>query len=553
MKLPWATRVKNFESFRLTDNQWWAISFATNGLLWLALFGFRLAHIPQEFWRWRDDAVITLSHARNFVEFGSIGVSPGGDRVEGFSSPLQFALSSGFFSLFPRDYGLYLDLFVLSSIALSGGFLGSLLFQILSARKLPVERAFVFSTALSACVVAVSTTSWSFLGWFVSGMENPLIVVLGLAILCVISRPRFSIASALAMGLLVALLGVTRVELPAFMLPLVVGVLLAIFRGTGQERGYFLGSLVLIPPAILWLLTHAGRLIYFGDLLPNTALVQGKVADELRLVILAGVTIIVVALLLLLHIAKPGNRFPSSLALGASVAILPLYLLGKNGVLGGRIQFLAEIPLAFSALGIALLGLGFLLRLDSPAEPIDLVIPGIVFLPVAQLLVTGPARLDTHRVSAIAIVFLFTWIATILLRVMAQRDELFQRLPAVNLAFIPIVGGLLVVLGSYSVSSDAPRGLCCFITPNEIEILQVSADFADRNLGEGPIPIVANPDLGKISFAKEAILVDLGWLGDPLFARVSSLRPDLEAQYLQRVALPDILESHGWWSCRHAN
>ena len=50
----------------------------------------RLWSVDEYWWVARDDAVITLSHAKNAADFGSIGVSPG-DRVEGFSSPLQFA------------------------------------------------------------------------------------------------------------------------------------------------------------------------------------------------------------------------------------------------------------------------------------------------------------------------------------------------------------------------------------------------------------------------------------------------------------------------------
>ena len=61
-------------------------------LVWTGLIFARLRSVQENLWIARDDAVITLSHARNAAEFGSIGVSPG-DRVEGFSSPLHFAVA----------------------------------------------------------------------------------------------------------------------------------------------------------------------------------------------------------------------------------------------------------------------------------------------------------------------------------------------------------------------------------------------------------------------------------------------------------------------------
>jgi hypothetical protein len=63
------------------------------GVIFLTLFYLRYSQIPDQFYALRDDGVITLSHGRNWVDYGFIGVSPSGGRVEAFSAPLQFLMS----------------------------------------------------------------------------------------------------------------------------------------------------------------------------------------------------------------------------------------------------------------------------------------------------------------------------------------------------------------------------------------------------------------------------------------------------------------------------
>ena len=61
-------------------------------LLFVFFFFLGYEKIPVHFYRYRDDGVITLSHARNWVDFGFIGVNPSGERVEATSAPLQMLL-----------------------------------------------------------------------------------------------------------------------------------------------------------------------------------------------------------------------------------------------------------------------------------------------------------------------------------------------------------------------------------------------------------------------------------------------------------------------------
>lgn len=61
-------------------------------IVFVTIFSWVYSGIDANLYQFRDDGVITMSHARNWVEYGFIGVNPSGDRVEGFSSPLQFLL-----------------------------------------------------------------------------------------------------------------------------------------------------------------------------------------------------------------------------------------------------------------------------------------------------------------------------------------------------------------------------------------------------------------------------------------------------------------------------
>jgi hypothetical protein len=71
--------------------------------------------------------------------------------------------------------------------------------------------------------------------------------------------------------------------------------------------------------------------------------------------------------------------------------------------------------------------------------------------------------------------------------------------------------------------------------------------------GRSPDPIVANPDLGKVSFSKNLVNVDLGLIGEPVLAKIVRKSPVLVNEYLIDYVSPDILELHGHWSCIYSS
>lgn len=519
----------------------------------MSFFGLRLLSVNENWWKWRDDAVITLSHARNALEEGSIGVSPGGDRNEGYSSPLQFALAFIFFALVRSDYRLYLDLYVTTSIFLIGALFTLLLTQQTRVHVRGNQKALALALLGSGAVALIVMSSWAATGWLISGMENPLVVIAGLILLNLIAKTHRSALHYALLGFGVFLFGISRVELAAFTGPLLFGLLLVLWTeaNTGRQRLIAWGLSIALPIG-LWGVVHLSRLIYFGQLLPNTAFVQEKVPGSTQATFLIGFTLVAGIAILILYLSIP-PRLKTVLFLGAGSFSVGLFFWSRFEDLDGLAGRGVNIPLIAGSLAVVAALLAVNEWLPSSRRSIDVIFLSLTFAPIAQYLVAGPARLDQYRVAGIALVFAAMWLvslaATTVLGVSSRPKPEVSQLVAVGLWAVPLslLGGIAMLESS---SGNQPRGLCCMITPSEERILDVAAGMSSE-FPEGALPIVSNPDLGKISFAKEAIMVDLGWLGDPLLARVYAERNDAVSDYMLHVARPDVVEAHQSWSCRY--
>jgi hypothetical protein len=73
----------------------------------LAVFWAAYRTVPAPYYQNRDDALITFSHARNLADYGIVGVNPSGGRVEGFSTPVQFALFYAAYKAAKIPYALF--------------------------------------------------------------------------------------------------------------------------------------------------------------------------------------------------------------------------------------------------------------------------------------------------------------------------------------------------------------------------------------------------------------------------------------------------------------
>ncbi len=141
------------------------------GLIFVLVFSWAYSGIPDSYYQVRDDGVITLSHARNLVDYGFIGVNPSGGRVEGYSAPAQFFLFAWVYTVLPGiDYATYATAQTVVATFLLGA-LFVLFFQERQALALIL-------TALTALFLAYLRP---FLQWHGSGMENAITHVLFLA------------------------------------------------------------------------------------------------------------------------------------------------------------------------------------------------------------------------------------------------------------------------------------------------------------------------------------------------------------------------------------
>lgn len=253
---------------RLSEGQSF-LTWLLGGLLFVLVFHWAYSDIPGDFYQVRDDGVITMSHARNLVDFGFIGVNPSGGRVEGYSAPTQFFLYVLLYAATGIGYAAYSEAQTVAATFLLGA-LTSLFFR---ERKL-------LALGLTGGVAVFLTYLQPFLLWHGSGMENAVTHVLVLATLLIlfssVRRRLLTISSTLP----IFLASISRIEGIYYIGPLLVGFAGFWFVAFKDLRGVRF-SLIMLG---LWGSFQLWRYWYFGDLLPNTAHAQDiSVADNLRL------------------------------------------------------------------------------------------------------------------------------------------------------------------------------------------------------------------------------------------------------------------------------
>lgn len=226
------------------------------------LLGQALSAVPAELWVHRDDGVITMSHARNLVDFGFIGVNPSGERVEGYSAPVQFLLFAAAYALTHVGYERFASL----QTSLCGMGLGAAsfwLFFIVSRRRL---------LSLAGVVVAalLLRQSATFLMWHGSGMENALTHVLYVSTWAILlrhlERPRVT----LGWAVVPTLAAWSRFESIVHVAPMLVAFAWAHQRAFRNRQGLRLAGVCLSA----WALAFLARAVYFGHWAPNTAYAQ---------------------------------------------------------------------------------------------------------------------------------------------------------------------------------------------------------------------------------------------------------------------------------------
>jgi hypothetical protein len=467
----------------LYRHEWWQQFFQKSPDYWLpalatvVILQLRLHYIPEGFYLDRDDGVITLSSARNLVDFGFLGVSPSGERVEAFSAPLEAA----FFALTYFFTGAEYHTYILWQSLVASFALGLAL--VFFFRSLDFD-----PTTCAAGVLLTSalvTSSGTFMVWHHSGMENCLTHA-GLALLLGIAVHIYRVRSAsLWLALPLVLISYSRVDLVYECAPVL---FLACFFSASRfkERRY----LVLFALFLFgWCSILLFRYSLTGSWLPNTAQAQGiSVVDNLRAIFQEGG--VQRAVPLLLHMLRDNI----AILLCSMLFLLPVMHWRRERAFAG---------LLLLTLGLLALGRAFLF---------------------------GPSRLDPGRT-----VTYLTLIVSLLVSVgvIGMRGWVLLRASFAGVLFITPIAALY---------ESPARQMCCAAAEFE-EYRCALSEIAAR---EGiPRPLVANPDLGAMSFHKTFNIFDLGYLANPV---LSQLRDEESvAKYFFSVIAPDLIEVSPYW------
>ena len=430
----------------------------SGGLIFVVFFYWAYSNIDSSLYEVRDDGVITMSHAKNLVDYGFIGVSPSGGRVEGYSAPVQFFVYAAAYGLTGIGYETYAYV----QTALFTFLLGALFILFFKENR---------ARAVALCVFAafILSTQMPFLLWHGSGMENPIMHVLFLATLLILysfaKDEKINYPIAYLWAIIVFLATIARLESVYHIAPLLV-----IFSGFWLFRfknlsGFYFSFLVFI----LWFSYHLWRYIYFGDLLPNTAYAQ-------------------------------------NISIGDRLLNWQLYL-------DQSIRWSNKIFFSHGAyLLLAVMPFLFFVRRQKVLLLFFLLIGSLVLTAYFHPFVFGKARIDLARTTTHLALFVALGITAIFYfiehRFMAHKKYILWIAPA------SLLVGLLAVfnaVGLYRLHNGATIYIPLhksFAKIAEIESL--------------PRPTIAIPDLGALSWYKQFNILDISYIGTPIRAKVKN-------------------------------
>ena len=472
--------------------------------------------------------------------------------MEGFSAPLQFALATGWFAAGGSGVDGFFVLQIVSSTMLLG-----VAFFVLASIVAP-DRS-LSRRVLGASLVAVPVfASYRFFGWHSSGMENAItnaLLACTLALLALgLRRHRWLWVASTSAGLL----SVSRVEFAFHVAPLLVVAAVLLVRRDGARSSALLP--LLAPAAGVWIVVQGVRLWYFGALVPNSGVAQRiEPIDNVARLLVVVVPLVFAAAII--GIVRRDRRragddsWPRWAALAfatAAVASFALFVVvrGSREVQdeGATLSRLGILPWVFVALAL-------LVAVRPRLVEANWLLLTVIATGTIHLFVFGQARLSEERVVSFVVVPLAAFVVTLVVRL-----DLHQA--AQGLRGAPVCGAAALALCAMAVFAavagpDAyqEEELCCTADAQAARIEQV-ADHIRVDHGI-EIVSVANPDLGALSLRKDVDVTDLGFLGDPVLARLwtesDQWRVTSEVvTYLNEVARPDVVELHGGWACQYA-
>lgn len=239
-----------------------------SGLIFLAVFEIGLHQIPNNYYENRDDGIITLSHAKNLADFGSISVNPSGERVEGFSSPAQFVLYYVVYKISGISYQTYNKYQTIIFTFLLG-------FLFMRFFKTKYILGIIFSI-FSAVMFVLDT---SFLEWHASGMENAIFHFFFLLTIFLLYKMFSERKIYYLFSFFIFFASISRIESMYYVGPILFIFSIFWLKNMKNYKGVYFSLLVLV----FWVIFSLFRYIYFNDFLPNTAFAHGiSILERLR-------------------------------------------------------------------------------------------------------------------------------------------------------------------------------------------------------------------------------------------------------------------------------
>lgn len=451
------------------------------GLIFVVFFYFGFSKIPDEYYQVRDDGLITMSHARNWIDFGFIGTNPSGDRVEGFSAPTQFFLYALIYGLTKISY----DIYTIIQTVVSTFILGALFISFFSENKIQG----IVLTIASAFLLSLHM---SFLQWHGSGMENALTHVLFLATILILYKFIKYGKIVFSLAIVVFFASISRLESVYHIAPLLFIFSLYWYLAYNNLRGFYFSAFVFI----LWSIFNIWRFLYFGDLSPNTAYAQNIIITE---------------------------RLRDWLNWNQSYIDQSIDLSKKIFLYHGGYFLITTLPLLI------------IVRRDRSVVFLFFMIGSLVITSFFNPFIFGPTRLDPVRSTTYFSVLTMLTVSVILYNI-ENKNHQYWIFPYV------LVAGFLAI----KLNAIAPYDMCCTIKYFD-GFRKEFAGIAEKE--QLPLPTIANPDLGVMSWHKQYNIVDLGMLGTPIMAKLKN--DPMLADYFFDYVAPDMIESHEYWTCHY--
>ena len=449
-----------------------------------------------------DDAGVSFVYSRNLALGYGLTSQPGIEPVEGYSNFSWVILMTPFF---------FIDLFnPIVTPKVVSILLVIILFFTLN-RILCISSNYPNSgNFFTLTLLAINT---SFVVWTISGLENPLYVLLLMLIayiLLLLGKDidlKYRLIYITLLALLVSLSAMTRPDGILFLLvPLIILVFDHLVWKPANQNLIIEISIYII----FFILTFGGfitfRFFYFGDIFPNTYYAKGWLLSQFNLI----------------------------------PVLLPIFMLFRIPELFSSVSVRFGIVILISLMIIFF----YLLRFRKMDRSKWLILL-LLFFSASIYVILPPDWMDEFRFATPFLVFIYIFIYLSFEAIFS----IFENREKTKLLFPLIFIVIFIVL---NLIEFIPRSLSFLLDPT-VPFLAVQEQYGTRfnkyahvlNLDDGSILC---PDVGGTLYASELRVYDLGGLTDKLIAKTFGKNQGAFYDYVFKFAKPTFIHTHGYWA-----